>query len=149
MMPSCAEAKSGRGCIIPCAIVGAIVGLLLSGVAVAWLLVANRESWLDQFAVDRNLLAAGLMGLIMLVPVFRFVKQPFRILFSGLVAWSVLTLTYSIMEVRFEDLESRLSAFHLFMLGALAYALAAVFVWLLHMALMARQQPLIATRPRH
>jgi hypothetical protein len=147
MMPRHAD-RPCPGRNLPCVIVGAIVGLGLAAVAVAWLLVANRELWLEQFAVDRNLSAAALMGVVMLVPVVAFVKYPLRIFLSGIVAWTVLTMTYSVMTTRFADLESRLSAFHLFVLGAVAYVLAAVFVWLLHMALLARQQPLTPIRHR-
>jgi hypothetical protein len=147
MMPRHAD-RPCPGRNLPCVIVGAVVGLGLAGVAVTWLWVANRELWLEQFAVDRNLSAAALMGVVMLVPVLAFVKYPLRIFFSGIVAWTVLTMTYSVMTMRFADLESRLSSFHLFMLGAIAYVLAAVFVWLLHMALLARQQPLAPTRHR-
>ena len=88
MMPRHAD-RPCPGRNLPCVIVGAVVGLGLAGVAVAWLLVANRELWLEQFAVDRNLSAAALMGVVMLVPVLAFVKYPLRIFFSGIVAWTV------------------------------------------------------------
>ena len=129
-----------------CAIVGGIVGLGLSAVAVAWVVVANRDASLFPFAVDRNLAAAALMGLWMLVPVFGFLKYPARIFTSGIIGWLILTGTYFIMTTRYQDLEARLGTFHLFMLGVLAYALAATFVWVLHSILMARHQPLPARR---
>ena len=77
-----------------CAIVGGIVGVGLSAVAVTWVLVANRDVSLFPFAVDRNLSAAALMGLCMLAPVFVFLKYPARIFTSGMIAWLILTGTY-------------------------------------------------------
>ena len=128
------------------AIVGGIVGLGLSAVAVTWVVVANRDVSLFPFAVDRNLAAAALMGLWMLGPVFWFLKYPVRIFISGMIAWLILTATYSVMTTRYQDLGARLGTFHLFMLGVLAYALAATFVWVLHCLLMARHQPLPVRR---
>ena len=86
------------------------------------------------------------MGLCMLAPVFVFLKYPTRIFTSGIVAWLILTATYSIMTTRYRDLEARLGTFHLFMLGVLAYALAAAFVWVLHSILTASRHPLPARR---
>jgi uncharacterized membrane protein YvlD (DUF360 family) len=131
-----------------CAIVGGIVGLGLSAVAVTWVLVANRDVELFPFAVDRNVSAAALMGLCMLAPVFVFLKYPTRIFTSGMVAWLILTVTYFVMTTRYHDLEARLGTFHLFMLGVLAYALAAAFVWVLHSILTASRHPL-PTRRRY
>jgi hypothetical protein len=149
MMPSAPRVKACPGKVRhPCAVLGAAVGLALAAVAIAWLLVANRDLSLNRFAIDRNLAAAALMGLWMLVPVFAFLKNPPRIFFSGIIAWTILTAAYSLMSIRFNDLDSRLGIFHLFVLGALAYALAAAFVWVLHIALMARRQPLIPERRR-
>ena len=129
-----------------CAIVGGIVGLGLSAVAVGWVVVANRDASLFPFAVYRNLSAAALMGLLMLVPVFWFLKFPGRIFTSGMIAWLILTVTYFVMTTRYQDLEARLGTFHLFMLGVLAYALAAAFVWVLHSILTASRHPLPARR---
>ena len=111
-----------------------------------WVLVANRDVALFPFAVDRNLSAAALMGLCMLAPVFVFLKYPTRIFTSGMVAWLILTGTYFIMTTRYQDLEARLGTFHLFMLGVLAYALAAAFVWVLTSILTASRHPLPARR---
>jgi hypothetical protein len=149
MKPSSPRAKPCPGQFRhPCALLGIAVGMGLAAVAVAWLLVANRDLSVNRFAVDRNLAAAALMGMWMLVPVFAFLKHPPRIFFSGIIAWTVLTAAYSVMSFRFNDLDSRLGVFHLFVLGALAYALAAAFVWVLHIALMPRRQPLMPERRR-
>jgi len=149
MMPSSPRVAPCPGRVRhPCAVVGIIVGVGLAGVAIGWLLIANRDASFDRYAVNRNLAAAGLMALWMLVPVFAFLRRPPRIFLSGLIAWTILTAAYSVISARFTDLDSRLGVFHLFVMGALAYALAAVFIWILHILLMTRHQPLVAARRR-
>lgn len=145
MMP-CRQHEAGP--LVPrcTAIVGGIVGVAFSAVAVGWVVVANRDVALFPYAVDRNLFAAALMGLLMLAPVFWFLRFPGRIFLSGMIGWLILTATYSVMTTRYQDLDARLGTFHLFMLGVLAYALASTFVWVLHCMLTARQHPLPVRR---
>ena len=130
---------------------GVILGVFLSGVAWAWLLVANRAPSLESFAAERNLAVALAFGLLMLVPVCRFLKSPGRIFLSGIVAWIILTASYSAMEARFPGLEARLGAFHLFMLGGAVFGLLAAFAWVMRLVLgvrQLRQQPAVVVRRR-
>jgi hypothetical protein len=110
----------------PCAVSGMIIGACLIGVVVAWLLVANRVPSLAQFAFQRNWIAGGLIALLMLLPLFLFLGSPVRIFFSGVIGWTILALAYQVMEIRFGRLETRMGAFHLFMLGAIVFGLLAV-----------------------
>jgi predicted membrane channel-forming protein YqfA (hemolysin III family) len=130
----------------PCLILGVISGACLAALAVAWLLVANRAPSMGRFTFERDLVAGTLIGVFILLPVFRFLKSPGRIFFSGVVAWSILALTYQVMEIPFQRLDSRLGAFHLFVLGAVVFGLLAVLDWVALLLLAARQRPVTITR---
>jgi hypothetical protein len=120
--------------------IGVLTGIYLSCVLVAWLLVANRLPRLYSFAGMRNLAAAAAIILLMAIPVLRFRREPVRMFVSGLTAWTLLTLTYIAVEMRFSLLESRMGAFHFFMLGAVSYGFVAVFHWVLLLCVEARHR---------
>ena len=75
-----------------------------------------------------------------------FKKSAGRVFFTGVVAWTILSGTYGIMTTLYVNLSNRLGVFHLFILGALIFGMEAVLVWIIHLAVMARHQPLIVTR---
>jgi len=120
--------------------IGVITGVYLSCVFVAWLLVANRMPQLESFAGIRNLAAGAATMLLMLIPVLRFRREPVKMFASGLTAWTLLTLTYIGMEMRFSLLESRMGALHIFMLGGVTYGFVAVFHWVFLLCAEARQR---------
>jgi hypothetical protein len=120
--------------------IGVITGVYLSCVFVAWLFVANRVPQLESFAGIRNLAAGAATMLLMLIPVLRFRREPVRMFVSGLTAWTLLTLTYIGMEMRFSLLESRMGALHIFMLGGVTYGFVAVFDWVFLLCVEARQR---------
>lgn len=128
--------------------IGALTGVYLSAVLVTWLVIANRLPVLYPFAGIRNFAAAVAVLLLMLVPILRFLKSPARLFLSGLVAWSLLTLTYVGACQYFSRLESRLGSFHLFMLGTVIYGFVAVACWVVSLIWAARHQPLSVSR-RH
>ena len=105
-------------------------------------------SVVSRWAEERNLTAAIGIGLLLLVPVVRFFKSPTRIFISGIFAWTIFSLTYSVMTGSFPRLESRMGAFHVFMLGAVVNALLATIVWVLQMLLHARHQTFVTARRR-
>ena len=109
---------------------GVYSGVGLSIVLVAWLVVANRAPSLEQFALDRNLAGAVALGLFAAVPVLRFLRLPGPLLASGLVAWSILALTYRVLCIYFWGLAERFSAMHIFMLGAVLYMIVATLSWI-------------------
>ena len=86
---------------------GISVGTGLCILSGAWLVVANRVSFLDRFAFQRNLAAVAVAGLLLIVPVCRFLKSlPGQLLFPGLIAWTMLTLVYGAMATPFPALTS-------------------------------------------
>ena len=119
---------------------GVLTGVYLSGVFVAWLVVANRIPELESFAGIRNLVAGAVAILLMSIPVLRFRRKPVRMFVSGLTAWTLLTLTYLGMEMHFSLLETRMGAFHIFMLGGVSYGFVAVFHWVLLLCVEARHR---------
>lgn len=124
---------------------GIVLGVCFSGIGLAWLLLANRVPLLDRFASERNCGLAVAFVLLGLVPSCRFVKSPGRSFLSGVTAWAILTAIYSVTELAFPRLATRLSAFHFFILGCMVFGLLAAFAWVMRLALMlrhVRRQPI-------
>lgn len=109
---------------------GVYTGACLSVVFTAWLLVANRVPFLVPLALERNLAGAALLLILALVPVLRFLRHPRNLLFSGLIAWAFFSFVYRLLCLFFASLNVRMGAFHLFVLGAVAYTIAATVVWI-------------------
>jgi hypothetical protein len=109
--------------------VGLYTGVCLSVVFTGWVLAANRLPLLEPLARQRNTAATLLLLLIAAMPVVRFLRSPADLLLSGLLAWSLLTLTYRLLDFFFLLLEEYYSAFHVFVLGAVAYLLFATLSW--------------------
>jgi hypothetical protein len=118
---------------------GVLLGVCFSGAGLAWLLLANRVSHLDQFASERNLALAIIFGLLALVPACRFMKSPARSFLSGITAWTIVTAMYALMELGFPRLAARLSAFHLFALGCVVFGFLAALAWVMNLVVMLRQ----------
>jgi hypothetical protein len=72
------------------------------------------------------------------MPVLRFLRVPGELLISGLMAWSVMTLAYRILSLKFALLQDYYSTFHIFVLGAVAYLLFATLSWIGMIVLRAR-----------
>jgi hypothetical protein len=128
--------------------VGVLTGVYLSVVLGGWLVVANRVPESANYAGSRNLTAAALMVLLMLIPACRFVRSPLRIFYSGITAWSVLTATFLVLGLFFQRLYSRMNPFQVFMLGAIAYGVIAVVAWVLRMTWATRHHSLAVSRRR-
>lgn len=109
--------------------VGIYTGVCLSLVFTAWILIANRVPFLEPLAQQRNVAATLLLILIAAMPVIRFLRSPADLLLSGLLAWGLLTFTDRILTFFFRLLEEYCSAFHVFVLGAVAYLLFATVSW--------------------
>ena len=118
--------------------VGLYTGVWLSLVFVGWVVIANRAAFLDPLAQQRNVIATLLLAMIAAIPVVRFLRAPGELLVSGLVAWSVLTLAYRILSLKFVLLQDYHSTFHIFVLGAIAYLLFATLSWIGMIVLRAR-----------
>jgi uncharacterized protein YjeT (DUF2065 family) len=98
--------------------------------------LANRVPHLDQFASERNFALAVVFVLLGLVPTCRFVKSPGRSFLSGITAWVILTAVYSVTELGFPRLATRLSAFHLFILGCMVFGLLAALAWVMNVVIL-------------
>ena len=109
---------------------GMYVGVFLSTVLSAWVIVANRVPFLERFALPRNVVAVALLGLLAIVPVLRFWRLPGNLLSSSLVGWTILCLTYRLLCVGFPRLQQRMSAVQIFMLGAVVYMLVVTISWI-------------------
>ncbi len=109
---------------------GVYVGVALSIALSGWVIVANRVPLLDRFALLRNLVAVALLGLLALIPVFRFWRMPGNLLASSLVAWGIFTLSYRVLCIDFPGLAERFNAIQIFMLGAVLYMLVVTLSWI-------------------
>ena len=143
-LPDIAQARSTRETLKA----GLILGAALSGVAIAWLLIANRVPALEGFALLRNLAAGALAGLLMLVPVYRFRRHPSHLFACTFTSWAILTAIYAILQIPFPRLGMRMGTFHFFMLGAVVLGLASSLVWVIHLVLILRNEPAIVARKR-
>jgi hypothetical protein len=120
--------------------VGIYTGVCLSLVFTAWVLIANRAPFLEPLAQQRNVIATLLLLLIAAMPVIRFLRSPADLLLAGLLAWGLLTFTYWTLTLFFVLLEEYYSAFHVFVLGAVAYLLFATLSWVGIMVWRARNE---------
>lgn len=110
---------------------GLFAGVVLIGVMVGSLVIANRMPWLDSFASLRNLAFYAVFGLVMSIPIARYLGSPWRIFTAGMTAWSLFAGAYACATMFFENLINRLNitAFHLLMLGALIYGVISAMIW--------------------
>ena len=125
---------------------GILTGIYLSCVFVAWLEVANRVAELEPYAELRNLVAGAILIVVLGIPVLRFRHRPGRLFVAGLTAWTLLTITYIAAEMHFTLLETRMGAFHVFMLGAVSYGFVAVLDWVFLMCAGVRHEHIVQSR---
>jgi len=104
--------------------------LYLSSVFVAWQVVANRVWQPEPFAGMPNVAAGRSALVVMLIPVLRFRLEPVRMFVAGLAAWTLRTLIYRGMELRFSLFDSRRGAVHILTLGGITCGFSAVFHWM-------------------
>jgi len=109
---------------------GIYVGASLSAVFCTWVILANRVSGLEQFALLRNLSAVAALCLLAVIPVVRFWRSPGHLLASSLVAWLILSGSYRLLSLYFTGLEARYSAVQVFMVGAVVYMLVVTLSWI-------------------
>jgi len=110
--------------------VGIYTGICLSLVFSLWLVLANRVPLLERFAPERKVVAGVFLVLLACLPVLRFYRSPGDLLVSGLLAWTLLSITYRLLCMAFVLLNDRYSAFHVFMLGAVVYLICATLSWI-------------------
>jgi hypothetical protein len=113
----------------PAIVSGLVAGLLLSILLTAWLFVANRLATLEPYAVERNAAAAAAGVLIAALPFLRFRRSARGLVLCGMICWGLVSLCYFAWSLYFDRLADRVGAFHLFVMGAVIYGLAAALVW--------------------
>jgi hypothetical protein len=111
----------------------------------------ERVAWL------RNLLSSGAFVLVMAIPVARFLRRPWSLFSSGIIAWLIFVASYSFAALFFENLVNRLgkTPFLALVLGAITYGVIAVIVWvvstilgLLHHSAAERHHATVEVAPR-
>ena len=110
--------------------VGLYTGICLSLVFATWLVVANRVPFLERLALGRNIVAVVFLVLCASLPVLRFYRSPGDLLASGLLAWTLLSITYRLLCMVFVLLNDRYTALHVFVLGAVVYLICATLSWI-------------------
>jgi hypothetical protein len=122
---------------------GVWTGALLVATLGGSLFLANRAPWLDPHAFLRNVVCAGLIVLIMTIPVARFYSSPISLFVSGTLSWAILSLSYWLAGMYFENLENPLgkTTFELLILGAVMYGIAAVACWVVSLIFVALHPP--------
>jgi high-affinity Fe2+/Pb2+ permease len=128
--------------------------VLLSGILTAWLWIANRVPYFDHFASMRNALAIAALFLAGLIPVARFRNSPKDVLPAGVLGLGMACLCYWAWTIYFEGLADRMGASRIFVMGIVAYSLAAVLLWVGSMIRSARHHHQLAVqhaarRPTH
>ncbi len=110
---------------------GVYTGVCLSLVFTAWLVIANQVPFLERFARERNIAAAGVFAFLAAVPILRFLRWPGNLLASSLIAWMIFTLAYRLLCLIYHQLGGvLLSPFHIFMEGAVVYMIFTTLSWI-------------------
>ena len=109
---------------------GIYTGVALAMGFTTWLYVANRVPAFESVALQRNVIAATVLGVIAALPVLRFLRAPGNLLVSSLIAWGIFTFTYRGLCVHFSALADRYSTPQIFTLGAVVYMILATLSWI-------------------
>ncbi|MHB8524723.1 MAG: hypothetical protein ACYDD2_01000 [Candidatus Acidiferrales bacterium] len=135
---------------IPTLRAGLFTGGLLVLVMLASLFAATRVPGLEPFAATRNDICRGLFGLVMLIPIFRFLTLPRGMFASALIGWTIFAMGYDFAGMYFSNLFTALghTPLELFVLGAIFYGVVAAVSWVAWMVLAAAHDP-VAPAPRH
>ena len=126
---------------------GVYVGVCLTLIFTAWLVIANHAPFLERFAMERNIAAAGMLCFLAAVPVLRFLRYPGHLLASSLVGWMIFTLCYRMLCMIYRGLSNRLSASEVFMMGAVVYMILTTLCWIVATIWKAREAH--ASHPNH
>lgn len=127
---------------------GLLTGGLLCFVMALALIVANRITFLERFALERNAISLAAFVVVALIPIARFRRSPSRLFVSGMLGWAVFTLGYLIACFAFQNLFNLRTPFEILIYGAAGYGVVAVTVWVCSMALTACHHPIVHTRRR-
>jgi hypothetical protein len=126
---------------------GVYVGVCLTLVFAAWLVIANQAPFLARFALERDIAAAAILCFLAAIPVFRFLRFPGHLLASSLIGWLIFSSSYRALCLIYRGLSSRMSTLQVFVLGALVYMILATLSWIVGVIWRAREAH--ASHPNH
>jgi hypothetical protein len=126
---------------------GLYVGVCLTLVFTACLVIANHAPFLERFAMERNIAAAAILCFLALIPIFRFMRFPGHLMASGLIAWLIFSLSYRGLCIVFRGLHEWHSTFQVFMMGAVVYMILTTLCWIVATIWRAREAH--ASHPNH
>jgi uncharacterized membrane protein len=130
-------------------VTGLYTGALLTIVMIGALVAANRLSWLDNRALERNAASYGLFVIFMMIPVCRHLNRPLQMFTSAMIGWVIFVVAYNIAGLFFRNLFQVLrTPFELLVEGAVVYGVFAVGSWVGAMILHARSHPISPRRRR-
>jgi len=109
---------------------GMYTGICLSLVFTAWLVIANQVPFLERFAFERNVAAAGVFVFLAAVPVLRFLRWPGNLLAASMIAWVIFSVVYRVLCLIYHGLGDWHSAFQVFMVGAVSYMMFTTLSWI-------------------
>lgn len=108
---------------------GVYVGVCLTLVFAAWLIVANHVPFLEHFAMERNIAVAAVLCFLAAVPILRFLRAPGYLLASSLIGWLIFCICYRALCFIFHRLSDWHSPIQVFVLGALVYMIVTTLSW--------------------
>lgn len=109
---------------------GVYVGVCLTLVFTAWLVIANHVPFLERFASERNNAAKAVFGFLAVVPVLRFFRAPAYLLASSLLGWFLFVTSYGALCVLFSGLSNWHSPLWILVTGAVVYMICSVVCWI-------------------
>ena len=127
---------------------GVYTGVCLSLVFTTWLVIANQVSFLERFAFERNVAAAGVFVFLAAIPVLRFLRWPGNLLASSLVAWMIFSLAYIVLCMIYHGLSDKRSPLWVFVAGTVAYMIFTVLSWIGSMIRRARASEISHSKHR-
>jgi hypothetical protein len=112
------------------------------------LIVINRVSALEPYALERNAFFMGCFFVLMLVPVCRFLRAPVQMFSAAMTAWAIFVAGYYLAGFYFERLFEALHRGPLLVLveGAVLYGIAAVGSWVAEMLVHACRHSILPGR---
>lgn len=114
---------------------GIYTGLSMVAEMTVALVVINRVSALERYALERNAFFVACFLVLMLAPVCRYLRQPVQMFSSAMVAWAIFVGGYDLAGLYFDRLFSALHRGPIVVLveGAVLYGIAAVCSWVAKM----------------
>src|SRR5260370_22639336 len=83
---------------------GVYVGVCLTLVFTAWLVIANHAPLLERLALERNIAAAVILCFLASVPIFLFLRLPGHLLASSLLGWVIFSVSFRALCIVFGGL---------------------------------------------